>query len=67
MEHRQLAIEHEHVVADDPRLDQRLVSVGGQIDRHSLASQAAGDRVREAQLIFGDQNAHRDVRMTRTA
>jgi hypothetical protein len=41
----EITIEHKHVVANDARLQQGVVAVGRKIDRHSLASQATGDRL----------------------
>ena len=55
---RQIAVEHEHVVADHARLDQRLLAVGSQIHGHPLAPQATGDRVRKSKLVLGDQHTH---------
>ena len=55
---RQVAIEHEHVVAHDPGLGQRLLPVGGEVDGDPVAPQAAGDRVGQAQLVLGDQHTH---------
>ena len=55
---RQVAVEHEHVVAHHARLDQRVGAVGGQVDRHPLAAQAARDRLGQPLLVLGDQYAH---------
>ena len=49
-----IAIEHHHVIADDPGLQQRLVAIGRDVDRHPLAAQASGDRVGEASFVFGN-------------
>ena len=54
----QIAVEHEHVVADDSGLDQRLLAVGRQVDGKSLSAQATSDGVRQAQFVFGDQYSH---------
>jgi hypothetical protein len=55
---RQVAIEHDDVVLVHARLVQRLGAVVGDIHRHGLAAQAAGDRVGEAGFVFGDQYTH---------
>jgi hypothetical protein len=63
---RQVAVEHEHVVAHDARLGQRRLPVARQVDRHPLPAQPARDRVGQPQLVFGDQHPH-PVRMTDAA
>ena len=54
----QVAVEHEHVIADDPRLCERVGAVRREVDRHPLTPQPARDRVRQTALVFGDQNSH---------
>jgi hypothetical protein len=54
----QVAVEHDDVVVGDPRLEQRLGAVGRDVDRDPFAAQAAGDGVRDAALVLGNQYAH---------
>ncbi len=66
---REVAVEHEDVVAHDPRLAQRIGAVGRDVDRHPLAPQAARDEVRQPWLVLCDQDAHGcedDARRVRT-
>ena len=58
VEARQVAVEHEHVVADDPRLDQRVGSVRREVDGHPLPPQPARDRIGQPPFVLCDQHAH---------
>ena len=53
-----IAVQHEHVIANDARLHERVGAVSGQVDGHALTPESAGDRVRQPALIFDDQYAH---------
>lgn len=53
----EVAVEHQHVVSDHARLEERLLAVRREVDRHPLLPQAARDRVPESQLVLGDQHA----------
>ena len=55
---REVTIEHEHVVANHARLDQRLLAVRRQIDGHPVAAQPAGDGLGQPELVFSDQDTH---------
>ena len=54
----QVAVEDDDVVGVDARLVERLGAVGGDVDGHALAAQAARDGVRDARLVLGDQHPH---------
>ena len=54
----QVAVEHDDVVGIDARLVERGGAVGGDVDGHSLAPEAARDRGGDAGLVLGDQDSH---------
>jgi hypothetical protein len=56
---RQVAVEDHDVVPRHVRHLVALQSVIGDVDRHALAPQAAGDRVAEIPLVFHHQHTHR--------
>jgi hypothetical protein len=56
--HRQVAVEHHHVVGVQARLVERAGAVVGNVDRHALAPQPARDRIGDPSLVFGHQHAH---------
>ncbi len=53
-----ISVEHEHVVAHDPALDECVGSVRGEIDGHPLAPQPACDRVSQTRFVLSNQNPH---------
>ncbi len=55
---RQVAVEHQDVVAGDQGLLEAGVAVVGDVDGHALAPQAARDRVGERHLVLDDQHPH---------
>jgi hypothetical protein len=55
---REIPIEHQHVIAKHLGLEECRGAVGGDVDGHPLAPQAAGNRIGETTLVFGDQHAH---------
>src|SRR3954463_3155853 len=54
----EVAVEHDHVVVDDPRLDERAGAVVRDVDRHPLAPEAPRDRARQALLVLGYKDSH---------
>jgi hypothetical protein len=61
---RQVAIQHQDVVADHACLDQRIGPVRSQIHSHPLTTEPARNRIGKPALILSDQHAHR-LSMTR--
>ena len=55
---RQVAVEHDHVVALARHVTESVLAVEGDIDRHPFAAQADGDRGRELSVILDDEHPH---------
>jgi hypothetical protein len=53
-----VAVQHDHVVAVDLELDQRVAAVVAHIDGQPLAAQPAGDGGRQHHLVLDDQHPH---------
>ena len=54
----QVPVEHEHVVGVDGEPVQRRVAVERDVGRDRLAAEAGLQRLREVELVLGDQHAH---------
>jgi hypothetical protein len=55
----QVAVQDEDVVADHARLLERHGAVARDVHGHALAAQAAGHRLGELGVVFGEEHAHR--------
>jgi hypothetical protein len=58
VEHGQVAVEQDDVVGHDPRLVEGGGAVVGDVHRHALAAQPAGEGGGDPLLVFGDEDAH---------
>ena len=55
---RQVAVEHDHVVALARHVTESLLAVEGDIDRHPFAAQPDRDRGGELSVILDDEHTH---------
>ncbi len=67
VEERQIAIEHDHVVGDDVRAEQRVLAVVGDVDGHALAAQNGRDRRCQSRMILDHEHPHEPLRRIRIA
>ena len=52
MHHRQIAVEHDHVIRDDSGARERVAPVMGDIDGHPLTAQTSSDRLGQKLMIL---------------
>ena len=55
----QVAVEHDHVVVDDPGAPERLLAVRGDVGGDPVAAQDPGDRLGQLGVILDHQDSHR--------